>query len=156
MATRLARASGAFKIAFKKLRDHYERLISRSTHEPQTQERMLRVTFPYPDSYKTELGGRVEFTYNRRFTPEKLVFVATTTTSTKVLVKFARRYSEEAHRFCADAGVAPGLLGFQSLPGGWYMAVMGYMDTQSYRALGPGDGSNPAGGPSVAQWWVRA
>ena len=140
--TNLARAFGAFKIVVEKLRNHYENVTSRSTHDLQTPERQLRVTFPYPDSYETE-RGRIEFTYDYRFhdstTP---AFVATTTEGTKVLVKFTHRYSEEAHRFCAEAGVAPGLLGFRSLQAGWYMAVMEYLEPQSYRMLGPDDGSN--------------
>ena len=45
---------------------------------------------------------------NYRFTSEKPVFGATTTTSTKTLVNLTGRYSEEAHRFCAEAGVALG------------------------------------------------
>jgi len=142
MATRLARAFGAFKIAVEKLRKHYENLISRNMHELQTHERNLRVTFPYPDSYETE-DGRIEFTYDSRFNDGKLMFIATTTERTKVLVKFTRRYSEKAHRLCAEAGLAPSLLGFRSLPAGWYMAVMEYLDPQTYRILEPEDGSNP-------------
>jgi len=142
MAIRLARAFGAFKIAVEKLRNHYQNLISRNIDELQTHERKLRVTFPYPDSYESE-DGRVEFTYDSRVHGEKLIFVATTTVRAKVFVKFTRRYSEKAHRLCAKAGVAPSLLGFRSLPAGWYMAVMEYLDPQTYRVLGPEDGSNP-------------
>ncbi len=95
MAIRLARAFGAFKIAVKKLRNHYENLNSRNTHERQA-ERKLGVTFPYPDSCETE-SGRIEFTYDFHFTNVKLIFVATATERTKDLFKFTRRYSEEAH-----------------------------------------------------------
>lgn len=62
------------------------------------------MTFPYPDSYGTE-SRRIEFAYDYRFNDLKPIFVATTTESTKVLVNFTRRYSEEAHRFCAEAGL---------------------------------------------------
>jgi len=142
--TLLARAFGAFKIAVEKLRDHYEKLISRNIDELQTPEIQLGVTFPYPHSYDTAGGTTIEFTYNFRFDAKKLIFVATTTEGTKVLVKFTQRYSEEAHRHCAEAGVAPSLLGFQSLPAEWYMVVMGYLNPTTYRVLESEDGSNSA------------
>ena len=103
MATWQACAFGTFKIAIEKLHNHYQNLVSRSMHELQTHERTLRVTFLYPDSYETKLE-RVKFTCNYCFIAEKPVFVATTTKSTKVLVKFTRWYSEDAHQFCIEAG----------------------------------------------------
>ena len=141
MATRLARAFGAFRIAVDKLRDHYQNLISRSLHELQTPETVLRMTFPYPESYGSE-DAEIKFTYDSRVHDGKLIFPATTTGGTKVLVKFTRRYSKEAHQHCAEAGLAPNLLGFQSLLTGWYMIVMEYLDPQTYRTLGPEDGSD--------------
>ena len=140
LATELACAFGAFRVAVSRLRDHYTKLTSRS-HEPRTPERAFRLVFPYPDSYMTE-GAEIKFTYESRINDGKLIFVATTTGGEKVLVKFTRRYSKEAHRHCAEAGVAPTLLGFQSLQAGWYMAVMEYLDPQTYRVLEPEDGSN--------------
>jgi len=143
MATRLARAFGAFRLAVEKLCTHYQNLNSSKLHDLQTRERALRVIFPYPDSYETE-DGKIKFTYDSRFNDGKLMFLATTARGIKVLVKFTRRYSKEAHQLCAKAGVAPSLLGFQSLQAGWYMAVMEYLDPQTYRVLGPEDGSNHA------------
>lgn len=140
--TLLARAFGAFKIAVEKLRNHYEELNLKNIDELQTDERQHRVTFPYPDSYEAEGGTTIKFTYDFRFEAKKLIFVATTTEGAKVLVKFTQRYSKEAHRHCAEAGVAPSLLGFQSLPAGWYMVVMEYLDPHTYRVLGSEDGSN--------------
>ena len=142
MDIRLARAFGAFRTAVNDLRDYYEKLNSRNLDELQTDERMFRVTFPYPDVYETE-DRRIKFTYDSRFNNEKLIFLATTARGNKVLVKFTRHYSKEAHRHCAEAGVAPRLLGFQSLDAGWYMAVMEYLDPDTYRVLGPEDGSDP-------------
>ena len=98
--------------------------------------------FPYPNSYETE-DERIELTYDSRFNNEKLIFLATTARGTKILVKFTRRHSKEAHRHCAEAGVAPSLVGFQSLLAGWYMADMEYMDPNTYRVLEPEDGSEP-------------
>ena len=141
IATELARAFGAFRIAVDKLRVHYKNLISRSLQELQAPERVLRITFPYPESYGTE-DGEIKFTYDCRLNDGKLIFLATTTGGTKVLIKFTRRYSKQAHQHCAEAGVAPNLLGFESLPTGWYMVVMEYLDPQTYRTLRPEDGSN--------------
>jgi hypothetical protein len=139
--TRLARAFGAFKIAVGKLYEYYKNLNSISRNKLQTPERDGRVAFPHPNSYEVE-GKDIEFEYNSRFSDTKLIFVATTTTErTKVLVKFTRRYSVEAHQVCADAGVAPSLLGFRSLGAGWYMVVMEYLPPETYRVLGPRDGS---------------
>ena len=140
MATRLARAFGAFRIAVNKLHDYYKNLSAKSDM-PETPQRASTVTFPYPDGY-ADGNASIKFTYNSRFNDSKLIFVATTTEGNKVLVKFTRRYSKEAHQHCAEAGVAPVLLGFQSLPAGWFMAVMEYLDPQTYRVLEPGDGSN--------------
>jgi hypothetical protein len=94
-AIRLARALGAFRTAVDKLRKHYEDLESRKLRELQTHERISRVAFPYPDSYTTE-DRSVKLTYTSRV-HNKLIFVATTTEGTTVLVKFTRRYSTEAH-----------------------------------------------------------
>ncbi|GLB38821.1 hypothetical protein LshimejAT787_0506860 [Lyophyllum shimeji] len=41
-----------------------------------------------------------------------------------ICVKFAHRYSKDAHAFCASIGAAPRLLGFEVIPGGWVMVVM--------------------------------
>ena len=87
-------------------------------------------------------GAKIEFTYDSRFDDGRLTFFATTTGREKVLVKFTRRYLKEAHQYCAEARVAPKLLGFRSLQAGWYMAVMEYLDPQTYRVLEPEDGSN--------------
>jgi hypothetical protein len=135
-AIRVARAFGAFRIAVGKLDEHYKRPA-----ELHTPDRALRVTFPYPDSCTTS-DGSVELTYQRRFDEAKLIFLATTMEGTTVLVKFTRRYSEAAHRFCAKAGVAPELVGFLLLPTGWYMVVMQYLDAETFRILDPSDGSN--------------
>lgn len=44
-----------------------------------------------------------------------------------ILIKFARQYSIELHSFCANAGHAPSILGFERLPGGWFAVAMEYV-----------------------------
>jgi tRNA A-37 threonylcarbamoyl transferase component Bud32 len=45
-----------------------------------------------------------------------------------LVVKFVRQYSEEVHKYCAKEKAAPELLGFKSMPGGWYMVVMALIE----------------------------
>ena len=66
--------------------------------------------------------------------------------TTPICIKFVRRYSSEAHLFCASRGFAPKLKGFDKLAGGWYMVVMenisdDYRQAETYQScfwpLGP-------------------
>ncbi|KAH8978930.1 hypothetical protein EDB86DRAFT_2836299 [Lactarius hatsudake] len=45
-----------------------------------------------------------------------------------VLIKFVRQYSIDLHQFCAEAGHAPMILGYERLPGGWYAVAMEYIE----------------------------
>ncbi|KAH9077692.1 hypothetical protein EDB83DRAFT_2548709 [Lactarius deliciosus] len=44
-----------------------------------------------------------------------------------ILIKFVRRYSIDLHHFCAKAGHAPSILGYERLPGGWFGVAMEYV-----------------------------
>ena len=46
-----------------------------------------------------------------------------------IYVKFSQRYSVELHKFCAGRGLAPRILGFQELHGGWFVVAMEKIDT---------------------------
>jgi tRNA A-37 threonylcarbamoyl transferase component Bud32 len=46
-----------------------------------------------------------------------------------------RKYSREAHQYCADQGVAPEVYAIESLPGGWTMVVMEFVDNKFYKHL---------------------
>ena len=46
-----------------------------------------------------------------------------------IYVKFTRWYSVELHRFCAERGLAPRILGLQELHGGWFVVAMEKIDT---------------------------
>ena len=54
-----------------------------------------------------------------------------------IYVKFTRQYSHELHTFCAERGLAPELLGFEQLPGGWFALAMEKVDTVDLRDIGP-------------------
>ena len=45
-----------------------------------------------------------------------------------IYVKFSQRYSVELHRFCAERDLAPRILGFQELHGGWFVVAMEKID----------------------------
>ncbi|KAH9039991.1 hypothetical protein EDB84DRAFT_1559955 [Lactarius hengduanensis] len=46
-----------------------------------------------------------------------------------ILIKFMRQYSLDLHQFCAEAGHAPLILGYERLPGGWYAVAMEYIES---------------------------
>jgi len=46
-----------------------------------------------------------------------------------IYVKFSQRYSVDLHRFCVSQGLAPKLLGFQQLSGGWFVVAMEKIDS---------------------------
>ena len=52
-----------------------------------------------------------------------------------IYVKFSQRYSVELHRFCAEQKLAPRILGFQELHGGWCVVAMEKIDTVDYRNI---------------------
>jgi tRNA A-37 threonylcarbamoyl transferase component Bud32 len=45
-----------------------------------------------------------------------------------VLVKFTGQYCPELHHFCAQRDHAPKLLGYGTMPGGWKVAVMEFVE----------------------------
>jgi len=52
-----------------------------------------------------------------------------------IYVKFSQRYSMELHRFCAEQDLAPRILGFEELHGGWFVVAMEKIDTVDYRSI---------------------
>jgi serine/threonine protein kinase len=135
ISTLAARAFGAFRLAFQRLQEYYEKLKSTKRPANFSAEEMDRVKFPYPSDYTDSAGNNVPFTYDRRSDDDKLIFIAKTTAGVDILIKFTRRYSEAAHRHCADHSVAPKLFAVKQLPGGWIMVVMEYLDEKDYKRL---------------------
>ncbi|KAL4063624.1 hypothetical protein V8B97DRAFT_2106049 [Scleroderma yunnanense] len=64
------------------------------------------------------------FEYISQPFPDKLIFFATLSDQQPVCIKFARQYSKDAHEACAALERAPALLGFEKIPGCWFMIVM--------------------------------
>ena len=61
--------------------------------------------------------------------PSRLLFMASTTSDTLIVIKFTHWYCAELHALCAKLSHAPQLLAFEHLPGGWYGVTMGYILT---------------------------
>ena len=83
--------------------------------------------YPFQTSFVDCMGLRTNFTYTDRIN-SNLVFDAVSISEAKdrLIVKFVRQYSEDAHRFLDDLGYAPTLRAINSISGGWKMIVMDY------------------------------
>lgn len=54
----------------------------------------------------------------------------------KLVVKFTKSYSAAAHEICYDTNQsAPRLFGMSTLPGGWKMVVMEYLNAESFQQI---------------------
>jgi serine/threonine protein kinase len=77
--------------------------------------------------------GSVDFTILSRHDEQVeyryLYHARITSTGEEIYVKFTQQYSRELHEFCAGKGLAPKLLGFDRLPGGWFALAMEKIDT---------------------------
>ncbi|PFH49602.1 hypothetical protein AMATHDRAFT_4757 [Amanita thiersii Skay4041] len=77
-------------------------------------------------------GENYSFTYDEHQPLDfHRIFVAQAA-DRKICVKFTRRYSQEAHRFWAERKRAPDLIAVNSLPAGWIMVVMEYLEDYDY------------------------
>ena len=118
LRTPAARHFSVLKKSVFSLSQCYNQKLSRSLHSlPDTR-------YPFK-SFFTALHTSTEccFEYLSPISGAP-VFLAKTENNEKVCVKFARRYSMEAHLICASMGFAPALKGFERVAGGWHMIVM--------------------------------
>jgi len=97
----------------------YSRGVRRSFST--TRRAAFLTKIPYEDA-----GRDIWITFDERIDNNKLVFNAHTSESekAKVVVKFADRYSADAHRALAEHGAAPRLRGCFPAAGGWLVVVM--------------------------------
>ena len=75
---------------------------------------------------------RIEFTllarHDTKIDYRNLYHARTIPEGEGVYAKFTQKYSRDLRLFCADRGLAPKLLGFEQLPGGWFGLVMEKVD----------------------------
>ena len=85
-------------------------------------------TFPNPTAVKLKfsLMSRYGTAENRHLYLARLI---SPSSDKAVYVKFSQRYSVKLHNFCASRGLAPKILGFEQLRGGWFVVVMEKIDT---------------------------
>ncbi|KAF5378381.1 hypothetical protein D9757_010881 [Collybiopsis confluens] len=86
--------------------------------------------------------NKVQFRYIKRVDPIRLVFTAQTTEGENIIIKFGYgRYGLDAHKAAAKVHLAPGLLGYSKLTGGWWMVAMELLheDFQSCAQVGVDD-----------------
>ncbi|KIK74259.1 hypothetical protein PAXRUDRAFT_791416, partial [Paxillus rubicundulus Ve08.2h10] len=123
--TTAARHMGALRNALQSLKQYYESMPPASAITPTTSPGLPHL-FPYPVSFASLVDDRqINFQYQNQPFEEKLLFFGTREDDgARICIKFVRRYSHEAHLLCASLECAPELLGFERIPGGWFMVVM--------------------------------
>jgi len=127
-----ARTFGALRIAIKKLEELYKQPMSQL--EPR---KYTPLGCPYPREFTEQSTKRIQkFWYDEtQILRDKRIFFGTVKdTEKKICIKFVRRYSPEAHRFCAEKGHAPELIAYEPLAGGWNMVVMDVIETDLNRS----------------------
>jgi hypothetical protein len=85
--------------------------------------------FPYQMEYASlQDSSNQMFKYVCQLDVDKLVFHATGMSGNDICIKFICQYSKDAHLKCSMLRFVLTLQGFESLPGGWYMVVMDFID----------------------------
>ena len=86
----------------------------------------IQADCPYPRNYDSLDGGGtiVHFRYISQIDEDKCAYIVELSTGGRAFVKFVQgNYGKDAHMAAAKLGLAPPLLGFQTLPAGWRMVV---------------------------------
>ncbi|KAF8325050.1 uncharacterized protein EI90DRAFT_3129111 [Cantharellus anzutake] len=118
MHMQTARFLGATRKAIFALNHYYKSELPQITVDP-------TVNFPYPtDFISLDSGENCAFEYLSWLDHKRLLFSGTAGDK-KIFIKFTHRYSKDAHLKCVALKCAPALEGFQDIPGGWHMVVMG-------------------------------
>ena len=79
---------------------------------------------PSPPHTTPKLVGR----YDQKVIYRNLYHAWLDSTNEEIYVKFSQEYSSALHGFCAKRGLAPKLLGFERLTGGWFALAMEKVD----------------------------
>nr|AHF51834.1 crinkler [Lagenidium giganteum] len=116
----LARVCASLKIALRELTEECHQLVT-SRRNLSSANDLDRLRFPYQDFVEFN-GAIVSLRYVEVI--QRFVFVAKLQDGSEVIVKFTKRYGQEVHQYCSDAGFAPALLCCETLPSGWTFVVM--------------------------------
>jgi hypothetical protein len=118
---RAARHIAAFRHAAESLKLYYEQVLPAATE-------CERQMYPHLTAY-LDVGESTQqdFQYVSSMPGGNLVFDCQLSDGRRICVKFARRYGQEVHEFCARENFAPKLLCWKVIPGGWHMVVMEHL-----------------------------
>ena len=134
--TRLARVGASLRKGLVALQRYYQSLPVPAKLAKETIEREICSMYPYMDRYFCEEERReIAFVYQRVLERNKLLFLVETEEGRRMVVKFCRRYSVDAHRLCAEQCRAPRLESVKELAGGWRMIVMEYVEATPLSSL---------------------
>jgi len=125
----LARHLSALKNAVDRLNTNYKQMGPTPTGQSGSfrREGIYRI-FPHKTTfYHLNDGQLVTFSYGEERDDGRLLFNGETERG-PICIKFVRRYGKDVHVWCTTQKFAPRLLGFEALPGGWFMVVMERLD----------------------------
>jgi len=125
----LARHLSALKKAVNVLSNRYIQMGRTPASQSSLSRReIIYRIFPYKTTF-THLndGQLVTFSYADERKDGHLLFNGRSECG-PVCIKFVRGYGKDVHVWCAAQHFAPRLLGFEALPGGWFMVVMERLD----------------------------
>ncbi|CAG8666149.1 5271_t:CDS:2 [Funneliformis caledonium] len=121
-----------FFAAYKKALDNLGEYYKNPSHDEPSQ-----LSFPYIRSYKhLDTNLKINFRYIKQLHEDKLLFLIELEDEdlpSQLIVKFAKKYGNDAHLVCANLDIAPKLFGIEKVSGGWFMVVMEYLD--GYEAI---------------------
>lgn len=121
----------ALRLCLKRLVQYYLDLAKEKDPQEIASNSIYNSKFraPYPHQY-TSLDNQqtVQFCYVRALFSSRLIFeVERLDDKKRVVVKFVETYCTDAHKSLSAGNVAPELLGYDELPGGWLMITMEYL-----------------------------
>lgn len=97
--------------------------------EPSPKPSPSQLPEPIPEPIRFKITGRHKGREGR------YLYDARDSQDRPILVKFTQTYSDELHSFCAKRGLAPGLLGLERFPGGWFAVAMEKVDTVGFEKV---------------------
>jgi hypothetical protein len=132
----VARHLRALKRAIESLNQYYEVDLRAINHF--SDDSPPQAPFPYVTSFTSLEDSTVQkFVYETQYDSAKLLFTGELQTGKRIYIKFVKRYSDKAHLLCASMGFAPALIGYERIPGGWYIVVMDALDQYQELPSGP-------------------
>ncbi|KAK7032247.1 hypothetical protein VNI00_013205 [Paramarasmius palmivorus] len=121
----IASSLDAFVECVGTIGEHYRKLDAEGNAKTSHQQASQARRFPYLTSYEIDTR-KIHVTFTERLYDSKRLFrvIDDSQASCEYVVKFSKRYSEDAHRFLASKGFAPKLLQCKLIPGGWFAVLM--------------------------------